>query len=313
MEPILSIRNLTKYKNETNYFIPFFKRRKVILDSIYLNIYPNEIFCLVGETLSGKSSLGKAILRLTSIDTGKIIYKKKDITSYNKKEMKKIREEMQIIFQHSEKFINPKMSIYKLIAEPLNIRKKSVKKIEEMIFNIFEKLDLSKTILNKLPSELTITELEKVMLARVLILNPSFLVADEPTVGLDLKNKIKVISLLKEIKEKSSLTILLISNNIKEILMIADRIGLIYKGQIVEVIKKDIFLTDSLHPYSKIIIQNIKKIEDFSNNTNNIKNKEKLCSFLENCPIAIDRCYKEKPKLKEIQKEHYVSCFRYYD
>ena len=306
MEILLSIRNLTKYKKKR--VLSFKKDNNKILDSIYLNIYKNEVISLLGETLSGKSTLGKAILKLVPIDKGKILYDNQDITDFNNKKMKSIRKEMQILFQHSQKFINPRISIFEVITEALINSKLSKDEINIRVYDILEIVGLSKNILNKLSIELTATELEKIMLAKVLILKPKFLIVDEPTSNLNSKDKYRIVSLLKKVKKSSNITILLISTDPKVVISMADRIAIIYKGQIIEILTPKDFIETPLHPYTKLLSQDI-NIEDIDKK--NSSYKKDRCQFLDRCSLVKDRCYLEKPKLKEYINDHHIACFLY--
>jgi len=227
----LEVKNLKKY------FYSGIFRKKVIkaVDGVSFEIKEGKTLGLVGESGCGKTTVGRTILRLTNPTEGKIIFDGRDITSLNGSELKKLGKEMQIIFQNPESSLNPRMKIYDSIAEPLRIHNICNKKEEkERIFELIETVNLNEELLFRYPHEISGGQIQRVVIARILSLNPKFIVADEPTSMLDVSVQAQILNLLKDLQKKYALSYLFISHDMEVVEWISDEIVIMHKGKIVD-------------------------------------------------------------------------------
>ncbi|MBI5345543.1 MAG: ABC transporter ATP-binding protein [Chlamydiae bacterium] len=301
MSILIQIKNLKKHFQKNGLLIK-------AVDDIDLNIFKGEILALVGESGSGKSTLGKMIARLIESTFGEILYDQKDVFSYKKNDLF-LRKEIQIIFQDPFSSLNPKMRISEILQEPLKIHKlfknEEQKKVEDLL-----KMVSLPNVFNHYPHELSGGQKQRVAIAKALSLNPKFLICDEPISSLDISTQAQIMALLKELQTRLKLTYLFISHDLKMVKYIADRIAIMYLGQIVEIAPKHILSKKQLHPYTKILFASIFKINE---KMQELALEEKPCEkpgcvFYSKCPIAKELCIKKEPKLREIKEGHLVKC-----
>jgi ABC-type oligopeptide transport system ATPase subunit len=224
-------------KNLKKYFYSGVFRKKVIkaVDGVSFEIKEGKTLGLVGESGCGKTTVGRTILRLINPTEGKIIFDGGDITSLNGSELKKFGRVMQIIFQNPESSLNPRMKIFDSIAEPLSIHKICNKNEEkERIFELIETVNLNEELLFRYPHELSGGQIQRVVIARILSLNPKFIVADEPTSMLDVSVQAQILNLLKDLQKKYGLSYLFISHDLEVVEWMSDEIAIMHKGKIVE-------------------------------------------------------------------------------
>ncbi len=232
MEIILETKNLTiEYKgireNDAS--------TVVAVDDVSLKIYRGEIYALAGESGCGKSTLAKAITKLVSPKSGEILYKSKSILNQDKVDKKKYPQNVQMVFQNPYSSLNPKIKIYDILKEPLDINTKlnNIQK-KEIILEIIKDVGLQESCLKLYPHEFSGGQRQRIAIARALILNPCLLIADEPVSALDASIQAQIINLLKELKQKKDLTILFISHDMNVIKYLADRVGIMNKGKLIE-------------------------------------------------------------------------------
>jgi len=229
-----------KVKNLKKYFYSGIFRKKVIkaVDNITFKIKEGETLGLVGESGSGKTTLGKTILRLIEPTSGEIFFNDIDVRKLKGNELKDMRKKMQIIFQNPESALNPRIRIYNSLKEPLRIHKICDKTNErEIIFELIDTVNLDKEILNRYPHELSGGQIQRVVLARVLTLNPEFIIADEPTSMLDVSVQAQILNLMKRLQREFKLTYLFISHDLDVVRWMSDEIVEIDNGRIVKKIK----------------------------------------------------------------------------
>lgn len=298
------IRNLEKkYKIEEGIFK---KRYFYAVNNVSFNIYKNEIVGLVGESGSGKSTIGRLILKLIEKTNGKILFKGKDIYSFNKDEEKKFRRETSIIFQDPRSSLNPRMKVYQILEEPLIVHKidRDLRKeiIEQSIINAG--LDIS--FLERYPDELSGGQRQRVAIARAIVLNPEFIVADEPTSALDVSTQLQIINLIKKLKTEKSLSVLFISHDLNVVGNISERIIVLYRGKIMEQGETKNIFKSPIHPYTKMLIASLpvnhpedrgKKELPKEIYREDVKNG---CVFYHRCPYGEDIC-KTEPPMKKLQ------------
>ncbi len=228
---------MIKVEGLRKYFYSGIFSKKVIkaVDGIGFEIGKGKTLGLVGESGSGKTTIGRAILRLVEPTSGRIFFDGEDITKLNGKKLKNLRRKMQMIFQHPESSLNPRMKIYDSIAEPMRIHKLCNKTEEkEGIFKLIETVNLNREILSRYPHEISGGEIQRVVLARVLSLNPGFIVADEPTSMLDVSVQAQILNLMKNLQKEFGITYLFISHDLDVVRWMSDEIAVMNNGKIVD-------------------------------------------------------------------------------
>lgn len=314
---LLETVNLKKYFPIKEGLFSKQKRYVKAVDDISIKIFKGETFSLVGESGSGKSTLGRTILRLQEPTEGSIFFDGQEITNLKKKEMRKIRHDMQVIYQDPYGSLNPRMKVFDLIAEPLRINKiLSGKALEERVIELMEQVGLDPARRLRYPHEFSGGQRQRIGIARAIALNPKFILADEAVSALDVSVQAQVINLLVELQEKLDLTYLFIAHGLNVVRHISDRVGVMYLGHLVEVGEVEELYKRPAHPYTSALIS--------TNPTPNPRAKrEKIflkgeipspsnppsgCPFHTRCPLAQERCKLEKPGLVSISDSRSVAC-----
>ncbi|HOK56020.1 MAG TPA: ATP-binding cassette domain-containing protein [bacterium] len=249
MEILWKVENLTK---EYEVKSEFKKIRINALKNVNLEIFKGEVFGLAGESGSGKTTFGKVLIRLIEPDDGKIIYKDIDITRMPEKILKKYRKNFQIIFQDPYKSLNPRIPCGLTVMEGITGSKKE--KFEKSI-ELLNLVGLKKERFYDYPHQFSGGERQRIAIARALSTNPEFIVCDEPTSNLDVSIQGQILNLFIDLKEKFNLTYLFITHNLKILRFISDRIGIMYRGEIVEIGKTEEIFTNPKHPYTEKLIK----------------------------------------------------------
>ncbi|UWD49733.1 ATP-binding cassette domain-containing protein [Clostridioides difficile] len=227
------------------------------VDDVSFEIKEGKTLGLVGESGCGKSTLSRLILRLIKSDGGKIYFNGRDISNYDFSQMRDLRKEMQIIFQHPDSALSPKKTIYGSLVEPLKIHKLYEKnKAREYISEYLSFVGLSEEILNRYPHQVSGGQIQRVALARVLLLNPKFIILDEPTSMLDVSVQAQVIQVLKKAQKQFNITYLFISHDIDLVKEVSDDVAVMLNGKIVETIKAKELYKSAKHAYTKELIEN---------------------------------------------------------
>jgi len=261
-EPIIKTENLKKwFPLRRGFFASLFGGKELYVkavDGISFEIYPGEIFGLAGESGCGKTTTGRVILRLIEPTEGKIYYRNQDITNLSSKELKPLRKEMQIIFQDPYESLNPRMSIYDIIAEPLKVQKvtSSPKEEEELVFKALEEVELTppEEFIFRFPHELSGGQRQRVAIARAFILKPKFIVADEPVSMLDVSIRSEILKVMLREKERYKAAILFITHDLSLARHMCNRLAIMYLGKIVEMGETESVIQKPLHPYTQALI-----------------------------------------------------------
>jgi len=324
MNSVIELENVTKIFTNTQGIIRRKKKRVYALHDVNLSIGEKEILGLIGESGSGKTTLGLAVLRLLDLEGGRILFKGKDILSMDKREIFKFREKSEMIFQDPYGSLNPVQSVYKIISTPYKVFNKNVKErdVIEKVMDTLEMVGLTppEQYLAKYPNQLSGGQRQRVGIARAIITNPEFLVADEPVSMLDVSLRADVLNILLELRSKLGTSILFISHDIAVTQYVSDRIAVMHLGQIVEIAESTELVNNPLHPYTQTLINSIpipdpKKKWDTSEpkvlagEYNNEGKNE--CSFARKCPFVMDRCRNSRPEMIEKGDKHYVACYLY--
>lgn len=270
---------------------------------------------MVGESGCGKSTLARTILRLIPPSGGKVFFKGRDVFAASPRELNKIREKMQIIFQHPETAFNPHLRIYDSLAEPLRLRNltRDRAKEKERVCSLLEQVGLHEEHLTRYPHELSGGQIQRLVLARILSLHPEFIVADEPTSMLDVSVQAQVLNIFKEIQDKYRISYLFISHDLDVVRWMSDRMAVMYKGRIVETGPAEEVYQNPQHPYTSLLV---KAFASFNNSQGQIPeavgmSQEILpggCNYAPFCKSAGTAC-RQVPELKEVAAGHFVACW----
>jgi peptide/nickel transport system ATP-binding protein len=313
---MIEIKNLKKYfPIKGGFFNKNYGEVKAV-ENVNFKIPEGEILGLVGESGSGKTTLGRSIIRLIEPSAGEILYNNKNIIDYSEKEMRKLRKDFQIIFQDPFASLDPRKKIFDIISQGLKIHTNlSKQEIYEKILTIIKDVGLQEEHLNRYPHEFSGGQRQRIGIARSLVLDPKFIIADEPVSALDVTIQAQILNLILELKEKYSLTILFISHDLSVINQIADRVMVMYLGHIVEVASTKNLFSNPKHPYTKSLIETAPQI--FRKNKNKILLKGDIpspinppsgCVFRTRCPNPSHECKEGKIEmgLIEVAPDHWV-------
>ncbi|MCI7238905.1 MAG: ATP-binding cassette domain-containing protein [Anaerococcus sp.] len=256
MENILQIQDISKtYKGSG---ILFRKKDKLALDHVSFDIKKGEIFGLVGESGSGKTTLSNIILRLVKESSGKILFKEKDIANLNKDEIMKYRREVQVVFQNPYQALNPKKTIGFSIEEILNIHDiYSKDERRKIIRDLLEEIEMEEDVLNYYPASLSGGQKQRIAIAQALVINPEFLIIDEGVSALDVSIQAQILNLIRSLQKKHNFTSLFISHDLNVIAYLCDRIGVLYKGELVDLFDTYDLESDDRHEYTKELFKSI--------------------------------------------------------
>lgn len=267
------------------------------VSGVNFDIYPGEIFGLVGESGSGKSTLARAIMGIYKPSKGEIYYQNQCITNKHiPHELKKtLQRDLQIIFQDSSVALNPRMSIEDCIAEPLVIHKLLPDKKErrEHIISLLHQVGLNSSLLEKIPAEISGGQKQRVSIARALALEPKLIIADEPVSSLDVSIQAQIINLFIKLRQEKEFTLLFIAHDLSMVQYLCDRVGVMYKGRIVEIAPAKILFNNPLHPYTQMLLSAIPKPDP---------DTEKTKNFSQHIEIKLNK----NAKLKELEPQHFV-------
>ena len=289
------------------------------VNGVDLSIRRGETLGLIGESGCGKSTLGRAILRLHDPTAGKVHFDGLDITALEETEMKPIRQTMQIIFQDPYASLNPRRTIRDIVSKPLRIHGlANGKDLDARVIEILERVGLNESHLNRYPHQFSGGQRQRIGIARALIMNPRFVVCEEPVSALDVSIQAQIVELLGELKNDLNLTYLFISHDISVIGYVSDRVAVMYLGRIVEEGVKSEVLENPRHPYTKALLSSVPRIERTSDGCRErIRLEGDLpspidppsgCAFHTRCPLATEICRRSLPVLESSNEKHAVAC-----
>jgi oligopeptide/dipeptide ABC transporter ATP-binding protein len=312
---MIEVKNLSSYYKVKSK--KFFKKDTLkAVESVSFKIEKGQTLGVVGESGSGKSSLARAILKLQEINDGQIFYQGSEITNFTKKSMFSLRKKMQIIFQDPYSSLNPRLTIQEIVMEGIDLHsKESDSEKKAKLQKILDRMGLKEDILDRYPHEFSGGQRQRISIARSLILEPEFLVADEIVSALDVSNQAQVLNLLQKYKKDNELSILFISHDLNVISYISDLIAVMYLGKIIEFGTKTEVIKSPSHPYTKILFSSSFKMKEkkkeklkIIGEIPSVLNKPTGCYFHTRCPIAKEICKTTIPEVKQISKTHTSSC-----
>ena len=311
-ENILEVKHLKKY----------FKTARGTLhavDDVSFTIEKGKTLGIVGESGCGKSTTGRAILRLLEPTDGQVIFNGQDITALSSSKMRQMRRDMQIIFQDPFSSLDPKKTVSQTIAEPIIENKilKDKKAIDARVRELMATVGLAERLVNAYPHELDGGRRQRIGIARALAMEPEFIVCDEPISALDVSIQAQILNLLQELKEQMGLTFIFITHDLSVVNHFADEIAVMYLGQLIEKAPTEELFDHPVHPYTRALLSAIPIPEVGIERPERILLRGEIsspidppdeCRFAKRCNYVCDQCHKSCPQLVEISEGHFVSC-----
>jgi oligopeptide transport system ATP-binding protein len=289
------------------------------VDKVSFDIRKGETLGLVGESGCGKSTTGRTILQLYRPTSGKVYYNETDLTELKGESLRRMRRNMQMIFQDPYASLNPRLTIGKIIAEPLEVHGiGNARERRERTQELLRLVGMSPHYVNRYPHEFSGGQRQRVGVARALALQPDFIVCDEPISALDVSIQAQVVNLLEELQETFGLTYLFIAHDLSMVRHISDRTAVMYLGKLVELATRDELYSHPLHPYTQALLSAV-PIPDpvkesrrqriiLEGDVPSPVNPPSGCRFHPRCPLAIDICKEEDPEWREVAPDHWVAC-----
>jgi peptide/nickel transport system ATP-binding protein len=320
-EPIIELVDIVKRYTSRSSFFGAQSKEIIALNKISIKILKGEIFGLVGESGSGKTTAGRLIVKLEKPEEGRIYLNGRETLGFKGKALKDFHRKVQMIFQDPYQSLNPQLSIFDTISEPLVIHKiGNAQDREEAVWQIMRSVGLSPPddFVNRYPHQLSGGQRQRVAIARVMVLNPDFVVADEPTSMLDASISANIFNILLDMREKFQVTLLFITHSLSAARYLCDHIAVIYKGNIMELGNADQIIQKPKHPYTKALIDALPKF-GMSVDKNRYDTllplerevfENKGCPFYARCRVAnMPKCSQQRPLLKEMDDSQWVACF----
>ena len=308
---LLDVKNLKKYFNTPNGVLH-------AVDDVTFSLERGKTLGVVGESGCGKSTTGRAILRLHEPTSGEVFFEGKDITKVSNQEMRRLRSQMQIIFQDPFASLNPRKTVSEIIGEPLRLYKvhKSKKEQQDHVLELMELVGLSQRLVNTYPHELDGGRRQRIGIARALAMRPKFIVCEEPVSALDVSIQAQILNLLKQLQHDLGLTYIFITHDLSVVNYFSDEIMVMYLGKVVEHASSEKLFEHPTHPYTKALLSAIpvpklgekKKRILLKGEITSPINPKPGCRFAPRCEYAKPECFEKTPMLKENEPGHFVAC-----
>lgn len=315
--PLLDVQNVYTYYPIRAGILQRVVAEVKAVDDVSFNVKQGETVGLVGESGCGKTTIGRTILRLQTATKGKVYFDGEDVFAANASRLKQLRKDMQIVFQDPYSSLDPRLPVGESIAEGLVIHGiGNAKERNEKVQAILAKVGLNPYHAKRYPHEFSGGQRQRIGIARALILNPRFIVADEPVSALDVSIQSQVLNLMKELQREFGLTYLFIAHNLSVVEHISDRVGVMYLGKLVELAPRNEFFANPRHPYSQALMSAIpipnprlkRERVILTGDVPSPINPPSGCRFHTRCPVVIDRCKVEVPEFREVVPQHFVAC-----
>lgn len=314
-ETLLEVKNLKK----------FFHTKKGLLkavNDVSFSIPKGQTLGIVGESGCGKTTTGRAAIRLVEATDGEVIFEGRDIRKLNHKELLEVRKDMQIIFQDPFASLNPRQALNEIIGEPLEIYKIGNKaERAERVASLMELVGLAPRLMNAYPHELDGGRRQRIGVARALCLNPKFIVCDEPVSALDVSIQAQILNLIQDLQDKLGLTYMFISHDLSVVKHISDRVAVMYLGKVVEITESAQIFRNPLHPYTQALLSAIpipkvgvkRERIILEGDVPSPVNPPEGCIFAGRCRHVMPKCREKAPALKEVAPGHEVKCYLHHD
>jgi len=315
---LIEVRNLKKYFPVRGGVLQRVVNWVQAVDDVSFTIRTGETLGLVGESGCGKTTVGRSILRLIEPTAGEVCYEGRDVVSLDNGDLKSIRRHMQIIFQDPYASLDPRVQIGDTVMRGLNIHKIGSKSERwDKMIDAMERVGLRDYHARRFPHEFSGGQRQRIGIARALVLEPEFIVCDEPVSALDVSIQSQVLNLLSDLQEDLKLTYLFISHDLSVVEHISHRVAVMYLGKIVELASKEKLFSNPLHPYTKALMSAIPIADPRAKKERIILkgdvpsplNPPTGCRFHPRCPIAVEKCSQEEPQFREISPDHWVACW----
>lgn len=321
--PLLEVENLKTHFPIKKRFLKKEKQFVKAVDGLNFHVNKGETLGIVGESGCGKSTMGRSILRLIEPTEGRIIFQGKEITSLNDKDLRKMRGEMQIVFQDPYASLNPKMTVGAILGEALQTHgivqgsKERTEKVQELLVNV----GLSPIHIDRYSHEFSGGQRQRIGIARAIAVNPSLIIADEPVSALDVSVQAQILNLFQDLKESLGLTYIFIAHDLSVVKHVSDRIGVMYLGRIVELSDKNALFQNPLHPYTQALMSAVPSLDPdikkeriiLTGDVPSPSNPPSGCTFHTRCPYKQNVCETVIPKEINVAEGRYVSCHKYDD
>jgi len=291
------------------------------VDGVTFEVKKGEVFGIVGESGCGKSTLGRGVCKLENLTSGHVYLDGEDITEYNDRRMRSVRKKVQMVFQDPYMSLNPRMSVFDIIAEPLLVHHLYQDKadLEKKVLDLLHRVGLDDYHANRYPHEFSGGQRQRIGIARALAVEPSLIIADEPVSALDVSIQAQVLNLLNELKHDLDLTYIFVAHDLSVVEYISDRVGVMYLGNFVEVGEKEKIYSNPMHPYTQALLSAV-PVPDPTAKRERILLEGSIpsahkpptgCKFHTRCPKCMECCKTQAPERYEVDDGHYVYCHLY--
>ena len=317
-EKLLEVNHLKKHFPVRSGIFSRVEAHVRAVDGISFDIAPGETLGLVGESGCGKSTAGRSILRLIEPTSGEIRFKGTDIINLDRESMRKLRREMQIIFQDPYASLNPRMTVGSIVGEPLAIHKIAKgREREDRVAEILRRVGLRPEHMRRYPHEFSGGQRQRIGIARALALNPQLIIGDEPVSALDVSIQAQVINLLEDLQEEFGMAYLIIAHDLSVVQHMSNRIAVMYLGRIVELSAADGIVMSPRHPYTEALLSAVPEPDPSVKKQSRIiltgdvpspVNPPSGCRFHTRCPYKEDRCVSEEPEMRQVAPGHFSAC-----